>query len=75
MRLSAPQYKQQSRSDGYLSQRFDDDDYDVRHRGYNILHDQHRYRISFQVSKNIMRELGKLVNIFQHKKRMFLSPS
>ena len=34
MRLNAPQYKQQSRSDGYLSRRFDDDDYDVRRRGY-----------------------------------------
>ncbi|KAJ7326523.1 hypothetical protein OS493_027468 [Desmophyllum pertusum] len=28
MRLNAPQYKQNSRSDGYLSRRFDDDDYD-----------------------------------------------
>ncbi|KAL9980394.1 hypothetical protein ACROYT_G008982 [Oculina patagonica] len=28
MRLNAPQYKQQSRSDGYLSRRYDDDDYD-----------------------------------------------
>lgn len=30
MRLNAPQYKQQSRSDGYLSRRYDDEDYDVR---------------------------------------------
>ncbi|XP_020630578.1 centrosome and spindle pole-associated protein 1-like [Orbicella faveolata] len=28
MRLNAPQYKQQSRSDGYLSRRYDDEDYD-----------------------------------------------
>lgn len=34
MRLNAPQYKQQSRSDGYLSRRFDDEDYDVRYRWY-----------------------------------------
>ena len=31
MRLNAPQYKQQSRSDGYLSRKYDDDDYDVRY--------------------------------------------
>lgn len=28
MRLNAPQYKQNSRSDGYLSQRYEDDNYD-----------------------------------------------
>ena len=70
MRLNAPQYKQQSRSDGYLSRRLDDDDYDVRHRVYCMTGRDTEF---FKQKK--MSELGKLVNIFHHKKRNFVSLS